>query len=264
MTRANELRYPVAIVDFDGTISLIREGWAKIMAELGRDILRSRTSSHEPDAQLIPHLEVQMLRLSGRPSFVQMQKLNEEIQSRGVDSPTPDWLHDEFLRRLYAQIEQRKRDLANGTAPPDAWTVPGTRALLELLRDRGVKLYLVSGTDRQAVLEESALLQLTEFFGPRVHAPDENTPHFHKRDAIVEILADNGIEGVQLLGFGDGFSETVEVKRVGGRAVGVASVEAGLHGMNECKRLLLTEWGADPIVPDFRDPAKLMERILDE
>lgn len=264
MTPTIELRYPVAIVDFDGTVSLIREGWARIMAELGRDVLRSQSFVRDTDSVLIPHLEEQMLRLSGRPSLVQMEKLNEEIRTRGADPPSPDSLHDEFLRRLYAQIEQRKKYLANGIVSPDDWTVPGTHAFLQTLRDRGVHLYLVSGTDRAAVMEESALLQLTEFFGPRVYAPDEKTPDFHKRHAIAEILTGLGISGDRLLGFGDGFSETVEVKRVGGKAIGVASVEAGQRGMNERKRELLTEWGADPIVPDYRQIEKLIARIFDE
>jgi phosphoglycolate phosphatase len=264
MTRTTDLRYPVAIVDFDGTVSLIREGWARIMAELGRDVLRSQSFTGEPESVLIPYLEEQMLRLSGRPSLVQMQKLNEEIRSRGAESPTPESLHDEFMRRLYAQIEQRKHDLASGAVSPDDWTVPGTRAFLHSLRHRGVQLYLVSGTDRAAVVEESALLQLTDFFGARVYAPDEKTPDFHKRSAIAEILKDHGISGERLLGFGDGFSETVEVKRVGGRAVGVASVEVGQRGMNERKRELLTEWGAEPIVPDYRETEKLIARIYDE
>lgn len=261
MRQTAGLRYPVTIVDFDGTISLIREGWARTMAELGRDVIRSQSIVCEPDAELIPILEEQMLRLSGRPSLVQMHKLSQEIQSRSAESPTPDLLHDEFLCRLYGQIEQRKKDLASGVVPADDWTVPGTRNLLQLLQDRGVKLYLVSGTDRSAVVEESDLLQLSGFFGTRIYAPDESTPHFHKREAIAEILSDNGLDGERLLGFGDGFSETVEVKRIGGMAIGVASVEVGQRGMNERKRELLAEWGADLIVPDYREPEKLFARI---
>lgn len=264
MKQTAGLRYPVAIVDFDGTISLIREGWARIMAELGRDVIRSQSVTCESDSVLVPLFEEQMLRLSGRPSLVQMHKLSEEIQSRGAESPKPDSLHVEFLRRLYEQIEQRKKDLVERIVPPDDWTVPGTRNLLQLLQDRGVKLYLVSGTDRDAVLEESTLLQLIDFFGQRVYAPDEKSPHFHKRDAITEILSDNGLSGEQLLGFGDGFSETVEVKRVGGLAVGVASVEVGQLGINERKRELLTEWGADLIVPDYSEFEKLLVQIYDE
>ena len=255
-------RYRVAILDFDGTLSLIREGWSRIMADVGRDVLAELHRVVEP--QVVDYFQEQMLRLSGRPSLVQMQKLAEELSLRGVLPPSPESLHDEFLRRLYLQIDGRKRDLATGNVLPQSWTVPGTHALLDELRRRNALLYLVSGTDLAAVREEVALLQLADYFGPRLFAPTEKTPNFHKRDAIATILHETGTNGEELIGFGDGFSETVEVKRIGGTAVGVASIEVGKVGFNRQKHDLLTEWGADPIVPDYRDAEKLVARLWGE
>ncbi|MFO0937241.1 MAG: HAD hydrolase-like protein [Gemmataceae bacterium] len=252
-------QYRVAILDFDGTLSLIREGWSRIMADVGRDALTEKGVTC--DSSLVDWFQEQMLRLSGRPSLVQMQKLAEELTQRGIVSPTPDQLHDEFLSRLYAQIEERKQDLKRGTVPPESWTVPGTHALLDELQRRGVTLYLVSGTDREAVEEESALLRLTDYFGPRLFAPSPAMPNFHKRDALATILGETGVSPDEIIGFGDGFSDTVEVKRIGGTAVGVASVEIGKTGYNEQKRNLLAEWGADPIIPDYAEAKKLLARL---
>lgn len=228
----------VAVFDFDGTVSLIREGWAGVMADLGVDLFGSLGRPADPG--LRDRLELEMLGLSGHPSLVQMGRLAE--LAGGGDA---DELHAEFLRRLFDRVGGRVADLEAGRVPPETWTVPGTHAFLAALRDRGAELVLLSGTDRAGVVRELAALGLADFFGDRVYAPAE--PGFTKR-AVLDGL---GVSGPGLLGVGDGFAETVEVKRLGGRAVGVASREAGLPGVNPVKRRLLAGWGADVIVADY-------------
>jgi phosphoglycolate phosphatase len=246
-------RSPVAMFDFDGTVSLIREGWSRLMAELGAE--------HVPtaDDSLIDRFERDMLALSGRPSIVQMGKLHDEIVALGHRSPLPMELHTEFERRLFARIADRKRRLAERSVPPTDWTVPGTHELLTQLQSRGVRLFLVSGTDKSDVEAEMKLLDLDRFFESPIYAPADRTGSFHKKQAIATILNRTGIAGKQLIGFGDGYSETVEVKAVGGRAIGIASVEVGKTGLNPVKAAMLRDWGADPIVPDYRsfDPGIL-------
>ena len=66
------------------------------------------------------------------------------------------------------------------------------------------------------------------------------------------------LSGEELLGLGDGFSETVEVKRVGGVAIGLATVEAGQSGIHTLKRKMLIELGADLIIPDYRHGLELL------
>lgn len=254
MPRSRPFR--VAVVDFDGTVSLIREGWAREMADVGVAAL-----VRPVPGEVVSEIEEQMLRLSGRPSLVQMTKLAGMIAAWGVTPPSPQALHDEFLKRLFAKIDGRKRALADGSAPPEAWAVPGTHDLLRALRDRGTALYLVSGTEYGDVIEEMSLLKLEEFFGPRVYAPKPGETTFHKRAAIATILRDERATGDDLLGFGDGYSETVEVLAAGGVAVGVASVEVGQTGPCPRKSALLREWGADPIVADYRDAVGLVARL---
>jgi phosphoglycolate phosphatase len=256
----NTVRGPVraAVFDFDGTVSLIREGWAGIMADLGLDLLRQQNLLREPEAQLRHTLEDQMLRLSGKPSIFQMRRLAQEITARGGTPDDPETYLAEFLRRLFLVADQRKADLAAGRVPPQAWAVPGTHALLDELRQRGVALYLASGTDLAYVRQEAQLLGLTPYFGEHIYAPADNTPDFSKRDVVRRIVAAHGT----LVGFGDGYSETVEVKAAGGRVVGVASVEPGLGGLNTLKRAMLIELGADVIVPDFTAREQLLEWLF--
>ncbi len=238
--------FRAAVFDFDGTVSLIREGWAKVMAGMGVELLGD-VNQHE-------RLEMEMLKLSGKPSIFQMRRLAEEAAVAGKPAPHPDELLKEFVRKLAAITDDRRRRLADGTDPPAAWAVPGAHDLLANLRDRGVLLVLASGTPMEAVQEEAELLRLTPFFDNRMYAPDGHTPNFSKRDVIDALVHDFG---EQVIGFGDGYAETVEMKRAGGVAVGVASREAGEAGVNSLKRGMLIDLGADVIVPDFADHVDL-------
>src|SRR4029450_7535604 len=99
----------------------------------------------------------------------------------------------------------------------------------------GVPVYVASGTDHAHVSHEVNLLGLAPLLGDRVFAPKDNDAAFRKRDVIERALRELGVHGDELVGFGDGVVETQEVKRVGGLAVGVASVEAGARGVNAAK-----------------------------
>ncbi|MCU0704573.1 MAG: hypothetical protein MUF18_11405 [Fimbriiglobus sp.] len=242
--------FRVAVFDFDGTLSLLREGWARVMADMGVELL--------DDPAAFAFLELEMLMLSGKPSIFQMERLRAIAGERGKPSPTGPDLLAEFNHRLATLTDDRRSALAHGTDPPDAWTVPGTHDLLTNLRDRGVLLVLASGTPIEAVKAESELLKLTPFFEERVYAPDGSSGEFSKR-AVIEGL---GVSGRELIGFGDGYAETVEVKRVGGVAVGLATVEAGRGGVNPVKRRMLLDLGADAIVPHYDPPAELAEWLF--
>jgi len=255
-------RFRAAVFDFDGTLSLVREGWAAVMANLGLDLLRERHLAIEPTA--LEHLEEEMLRLSGKPSIFQMRRLAEIVAERGGDSPDPEGLLAEFLKRLFAIMGHRKDRLAARLDPPTTWTVAGAHDVLENLQRRGVALYLASGTDYDYVLQEAELLNLTRFFGQHIYAPADNTPNFSKRDVMAMILRDHGLTGEELLGFGDGYSETVEVKRVGGVAIGLATVEAGVPGLNRMKRRILIELGADVVIADYAEQEQLVAWLFAE
>ena len=255
--------FRLAIFDFDGTVSLIREGWAGIMADLGLDLLREQDKLKEPAADLRIYLEDQMLRLSGKPSIYQMRRLAEVIGEQGGTPGDPEQYLQEFLARLFAITGQRKDDLVSGKAPPSAWAVAGTHALLDQLRSRGVHLVLASGTDLAHVRTEAELLGLTGYFAPHIYAPANDTPNFSKGEVMARMLTEFNVTPDQVISFGDGYSETVEIKRLGGVAVGVASREADLPGINEMKRTMLIELGADLILADYREHQALVPWLFD-
>ena len=81
---------------------------------------------------------------------------------------------------------------------------------------------------------------------------------------IDRILRENHIQGAQLLSFGDGYVEIQNTKEVGGLAVAVASDEAnnGSGRFDAWKHKRLADVGADMLIPDFRDAAAILGRVM--
>jgi hypothetical protein len=79
---------------------------------------------------------------------------------------------------------------------------------------------------------------------------------------IERLLEENNLRGEELLGFGDGFVEIEEVRRVGGVAVAVASDEAKRRGVNAWKRERLIRAGADMVIGDYRAQQDLLNFLL--
>ncbi|MDZ7616093.1 MAG: HAD family hydrolase, partial [Patescibacteria group bacterium] len=164
---------------------------------------------------------------------------------------------------LMDRIAGRRDALRSGAMPPQDMLVPGSLELLSALRDRGLTLYLASGTDEAYVLEEVALLGLQPFFGPRIYGACDNYKAFSKAMVIDRILRENNVPGNRLLGFGDGYVEIQNVKQAGGVAVAVASDEAARSGKPDpWKRDRLIGVGADLVIPDYRDWKPLLDYLL--
>src|SRR5437588_5101570 len=76
-------RFRSVLFDFDGTLSLIREGWPQVMIPMMVGILRE-TGTEETDEQLAAAVEEFVMRLNGRQTIYQMMQLAEEVRSRGA------------------------------------------------------------------------------------------------------------------------------------------------------------------------------------
>ena len=255
--------YRAVLFDFDGTLSLIREGWPRVMVGMMLGIVRERNLAAESDEELWGTIEQFVMALNGHPTILQMERFSQEIAARGG---TPDaatvYLQD-YLDRLMAVVQQRWDLLASGSAPAESWVVPNAHAILKNLQSRGVPVYLASGTDLEAVLHEGHLLKVLAPFSEHVYAPAGGDPTFSKGHVVDGILASLGIRGEELLGFGDGVVEVQEVKRVGGTFVGAASAEPGQTGVNLDKRARLAAAGADLIVPHYAEQEPLLRWLFE-
>jgi phosphoglycolate phosphatase len=250
------------LFDFDGTLSLIREGWLQVMTPMFARLLPPLPNEpYEAREQLCRE---DILRLNGKQTIYQMMQLAERIQERGGTPRDPLAYKHDYLRLLDERICHRVEGLRSGATRPDDLLVHGARQVLEALRRRGLPLYLASGTDEPCVKAEAELLGLTPYFGRHIYGALDDYKKFSKKMVIERILRENQIPGDRLLSFGDGYVEIENTKEVGGLAVAVASDEAhnGSGRFDEWKRQRLLQVGADVVVPDFRDTEALIERIF--
>ena len=132
------------------------------------------------------------------------------------------------------------------------------------MQRRGLTLYLASGTDLKYVRREAELLGLVPYFGDRIYGALDDYRNFSKQMIIDRILEENDLHGDELLGFGDGFVEIEEVKKVGGVAVAVASDEVHRHGVDVWKRNRLVQAGADIVIPEYRRGNALLRYLFAE
>jgi len=246
-----------AILDFDGTVSLIREGWQFVMIPYFVDVLRDTPQGKDTDPRELERETRDFVDfLTGKQTIYQCLRLAEEVQKRGGVAVEPILYKHEYHRRLELRIADRIAALENGRDPADH-IVPGSCELLEMLRRRGVTIYLASGTDEKYVKQEAALLQLTDYFNGGIYGAQDDYKKFSKAMVIQKIIADNALVGSELVGFGDGYVEIENVKSAGGFAVGVASDETNRAGIDEWKRDRLIKAGADVIIPDYRGIAEI-------
>jgi phosphoglycolate phosphatase len=250
------------LFDFDGTLSLIRQGWPEVMVPMFVEALPRLPGESEGAVQEMVLDDI--MRLNGKQTIYQMIQLAGRIAERGGEAREPLWYKHEYLRRLADHIGARTADLASRVIPADRWLVHGARALLDHLRRRGLQLYLASGTDESAVKQEAGLLEITEYFGANIYGALDDYKNFSKKMIIDRILREHGITGRQLLSFGDGYVEIENTKQVGGLAVAVASDEAhnGSGRVDEWKRRRLLGVGADAVIPDFREAIPFVDSLL--
>jgi phosphoglycolate phosphatase len=249
--------FRAAMFDFDGTLSLIRRNWQGVMIPMMVDVLR-QTGTDESTEVLGERVEEFVMRLNGKQTIYQMIQLAEEVTARGGTPRDPLDYKNHYHDLLMVQVNERLAHLHSGQIVSEELTVPGSRELLEALRDRGIALFLASGTDLKYVREEVELLGFTEFFGQHIYGALDDYRNFSKAMIIERMIRDMGVAGHQLLAFGDGFVEIQETRKAGGVAIGVASEEVQREGINEWKRQRLINAGADIIVADYRNLDELL------
>lgn len=249
-----------ALFDFDGTISLIREGWQEIMIPYFTEVLQAAAPGEDPEAVRTCVRDF-VDTLTGKQTIFQCIRLDEEVQKRGGPAREPLTYKQEYLRRLEERIHSRKEDLARGRAKPEDYLVPGAGAFLALLRENGIRCYLASGTDEEDVLREARLLGLEGLFAGGIHGAHDGMTDCSKELVIRDMLEREHILPRQLVSFGDGYVEVELVAQLGGLAVGAATNEDTRQGINDWKRRRLIAAGASAIIPDFRAGEEILEAI---
>ena len=253
-----------AVFDFDGTLSWLRHGWPELMCQVFLPYYR--LSPEESVEEVRRELLSEILSNNGRPSIVQMKQFVERVQARHAEVPAPEELLQQYQSRLDQIIVERSDQILRQAAQADEFVVCGARAMLELLQQRGLKLFVLSGTLEERVKQEANLLDLARYFDGRIFGSPPDSARFSKRAVLDKILAEENIQGENLLSFGDGPVEIFHARELGGLAVAVASDEDhnGSGRMDQAKRSQLIEVGAHVLIPDYRDAAALVDALFHE
>ena len=177
----------VALFDFDGTISVIRSGWMEIMIPMMVEILMDlKTGEREEDLRAV--VEEFVGRLTGKQTMYQMIALAEEIEKRGGTPLDPLEYKNQYLALLNDRIHDTIVELRAGRCSPEKYLVPGARALLEALNERGLKMYLASGTDQIYMREEARLLDVDRYFDGGVFGALDDYKSFSKKILIQGLI----------------------------------------------------------------------------
>ena len=251
-----------ALFDFDGTLSLIREGWVDIMIPMLTECLMPWAAEGETPGSITAMVRDFVTELTGKQTIYQMMRLAEEIQKRGGKPLDPQEYKADYHDRLIKRIASRREALVTDSIRKEDMLVPGSFNILGNLRQRGVTIYIASGTDENYVFEEAQMLGLVEYADGGIYGAQEDAGAFSKDMIIRRILTENNVEGAALVAFGDGYVEIADCKAAGGLAVAVATDEAGRSGRCDTwKRERLIGAGADIVIPDFRESAQLLDYI---
>ncbi|MFH1884499.1 MAG: PfkB family carbohydrate kinase [Planctomycetota bacterium] len=258
-----------AVFDNDGTISTLRQGWEEIMAPvMVKAILGDKyetadeTLYHKVRNRVADFID----KSTGIQTIVQMEALVEMVKEFGIVSP--DKILDKFgYKEIYNDalmelVTKRIEKFKRGELDINDYTIKGALEFLKILQQRGIKLYLASGTDRQDVIAESEALGYAELFDGGVYGAVGDVAKYSKKMVIEKIMAENNLQGPELAVFGDGPVEIRECRKRDGIAVGIASDEIRRHGLSAEKRTRLVKAGAHVIVPDFSQHDKLIKLLF--
>src|ERR1051326_516297 len=174
----------VVLFDFDGTLSLIRSGWMQVMVPMMVDILLNLKTG-ETEQKLKTVVEDFVWRLTGKETIYQMIALADAVRERGGSPLEPLVYKKMYLDLLWTRIRDRVEALRSGQASPEDYLVPGSRAMLETLRDRGMRMYLASGTDEIYMKEEARLLEIEHYFDGGVYGALDDYKSFRSEERRV-------------------------------------------------------------------------------
>jgi len=258
-----------AVFDHDGTISTLRQGWEQIMAPvMVRAVLGDKyetadeTLYHKVNNRVADFID----NSTGMQTIIQMEALVEMVKEFGVvrDDKILDKLGYKVIynNALMELVNRRIEKLKSGELDISDYTIKGALEFVEALKKRGIKLYLASGTDRHDVIAESEALGYAELFDGGIYGSVGDVTKYSKKMVIEKIMADNKLQGPELVVFGDGPVEIRECRKRDGIAVGIASDEIRRHGLSTEKRTRLIKAGAHVIVPDFSQHETLIELLF--
>lgn len=269
LEKLGHIRY--AVFDHDGTISSLRQGWEEIMEPvMMKSILGDQYDSVDPGTfhQVQQEVKSFIHKTTGIQTIYQMEGLVSLVREFGF--VPEEKILDKFQYKeiynngLMEMVDKRMEKLAKGELGQEDYTLKGAVAFLYQLKERGVTMYLASGTDVDDVRNEAQMLGYADLFDGGIYGALKDYTKFSKKMVIEKIIRDNNLQGKELAVFGDGPDEIREGRRAGGISVGITSNEVQRFGHNSAKRPRLVRAGAQLLIPDFSQYKKLVSLLFQE
>jgi len=256
-----------AVFDHDGTVSTLRQGWENIMetvmieAILGKKYIADRSQYQKVKNMVKEYIDSS----TGIQTILQMEALVEMVKECRV-VPEEKILDKFGYKKIYNEqimrmVNERLTKLKNNELCVDDLTIKGVVDLLKILNDKGIILYLASGTDYEDTLNEAEVLGYSKLFNGGIYGALGDISKYSKKMTLERIINENNLSGSELAVFGDGPVEIRECRKKGGIAIGVASDEVKRYGLNLLKRNRIIKAGSHVIIPDFSQSQKLLKLL---
>lgn len=258
------------ILDHDGTISTLREGWEAVMHPVMLECIcgdqLSQISQKEYD-RIAAKARRFIDETTGIQTIVQMHGLVDMIREEGLvphsEIKTAAEYKALYLNRLMESVDDRIARFEKGERSLEDFTMLGAANFLKTLNSQGIHLYLASGTDEENVKIEANALGYGSLVSGGIFGSKGNEIGDAKRQVIQRILSESQCKGENLLVIGDGPVEIQEGRRAGALCIGIASDEVRRYGLNPSKRTRLIRAGAHLIIPDFAQADRLINLIFE-
>jgi phosphoglycolate phosphatase-like HAD superfamily hydrolase len=249
------------LFDFDGTLSVLRQGWEPVMETI---MLEAICGGKMPSQELIAEVRNYIDLSTGKLTILQMQWLVDKVRSFGMEKhPLSAAAYKKrYLQALMVSVSVRLEALENGTASAGDYLIQGSQEFIRGLEEKGVELYIASGSDHIDVVRETNALGISNYFQGGIYGALDVSELNGKERVIQRILDDHHLAGDELLVVGDGPVEIIEGRQRGAISLGVASDEVVRSGWNEHKMERLTRAGADLLVADFAHSSELIKILV--
>ncbi len=254
---SNRPTLKAVVFDFDGTISTLRCGWEKIMEPMMVSMIAGNSS---PSQALIDEVRDYIDLSTGIQTIYQMQWLAETVKKYGNSPNLPDdpwWYKAEYNRRLMIPVNERKSHIKESKKCAADFLICGSLDFIAALKEKGIRLYVASGTDDPDVKLEAGILNIKQYFDEIAGAPPGKVS-CSKEAVLKNLIETNKLRGDELAVIGDGKVEMALGREFGAITLGIASDEENRYGINNVKRTRLIKAGAHALTGDFREKDEIL------
>lgn len=251
-----------ALFDFDGTISLLREGWQQVMAPV---MIKAISGPTAPTPEIEQAVRNYIDESTGINTILQMEHLVRMVREFGrvpEDQILDAYGYKEiYNNRLMKVVEERIAQLEAGRLSLEEATVRGAVDFVKRVHAKSLHMYVFSGTDQPDVQRECTLVGVAHYF-EEVLGALRTYEESNKEKILKDLIARHNLRGVEVLVVGDGPVEIRHGNQNDCVTVGLASDEIRGYGWNERKRQRLIRAGADILIPDFLEGEALFNYLF--